>query len=84
VAHDVFVEINAHPYRLDLDWRHVKTAREMGVRFVINPDAHHVSEIAYFRFGVGVARKGWLTRDQVLNTLGLADVRKRLEQRKQA
>jgi DNA polymerase (family 10) len=84
VAHDVFVEINAHPYRLDLDWRHVKTAREMGVRFVINPDAHHVSEIAYFRFGVGVARKGWLTKDQVLNTLGLADVRKRLEQRKQA
>jgi DNA polymerase (family 10) len=74
-AHNVYIEINAHPVRLDLDWRHLKTAKEMGVKFVINPDAHHTSEIDYFRFGVGVARKGWLTRDDVLNTRGLAAVR---------
>jgi DNA polymerase (family X) len=67
-AHDVWIEINAHPLRLDLDWRHVKTAKAMGVKFVVNPDAHHTSEIAYFRYGVGVARKGWLTKDDVLNT----------------
>ncbi len=75
-AHGVFIEINAHPYRLDLDWRHVKTAKEMGVMFVINPDAHHTSEIAYFEYGVGVARKGWLTKDDVLNTGDVAEITK--------
>ncbi|HEU4366385.1 MAG TPA: DNA polymerase/3'-5' exonuclease PolX [Candidatus Krumholzibacteria bacterium] len=74
--HGVFIEINAHPYRLDLDWRHVKTAKDMGVRFVINPDAHHTSEIEYFRYGVGVARKGWLTKDDVLNARTVAALRK--------
>jgi DNA polymerase (family 10) len=53
--------------RLDLDWRHLRAAKEIGVRFVINPDAHHTSEIDYFRFGVGVARKGWLGKSDVLN-----------------
>jgi DNA polymerase (family 10) len=77
----VFIEINAHPYRLDLDWRHVRTAKEMGVRFVINPDAHHTSEIDYFRYGVGVARKGWLTKDDVMNTRSLADVRTLIQKR---
>ncbi len=81
VAHDVFIEINAHPYRLDLDWRHVRTAKEMGVRFVINPDAHHTSEIGYYKYGVGIARKGWLSKDDVLNTMGWAAVTKRLRDR---
>ena len=81
-AHKVFIEINAHPYRLDLDWRHVRTAQEMGVQFVINPDAHHTSEIGYFRYGVGVARKGWLTKDDVFNTHTAATVRKALAARK--
>ncbi|MDH4036913.1 MAG: DNA polymerase/3'-5' exonuclease PolX [Candidatus Krumholzibacteria bacterium] len=81
-AHGVFIEINAHPVRLDLDWRHMKTAKEMGVKFVINPDAHHTSEIDYYRFGVGVARKGWLTRDDVLNTRGLAATQKILKARR--
>ena len=79
--HKTFIEINAHPYRLDLDWRHVRTAKEMGVQFVINPDAHHTNEIAYYRYGVGVARKGWLTKDDVLNTHTLASVRKILASR---
>jgi len=75
-TYGVFIEINAHPYRLDLDWRHVKTAKEMGVMFVINPDAHHTSEIAYFEYGVGVARKGWLEKDDVLNTGDVAEMTK--------
>ena len=78
-AHKTTIEINAHPYRLDLDWRHVRTAKEMGVQFVINPDAHHTSEIGYYRYGVGVARKGWLTKADVLNTHTLASVKKLLK-----
>jgi DNA polymerase (family 10) len=76
VAHDTYIEINAHPYRLDLDWRYVKAAKEMGVRFVINPDAHSTKEVGYCTFGVNVARKGWLTKDDVLNTRNAAAVRK--------
>ena len=79
--HDTWIEINAHPYRLDLDWRHVRTAKEMGVKIVINPDAHNTKEIAYYKFGVNVARKGWLTKDDVVNTRSLADIRKLLAKR---
>jgi DNA polymerase (family 10) len=53
----------------------------MGVHFVINPDAHHTSEIGYFRYGVGVARKGWLTKADVFNTHTAAAVRKALAAR---
>ncbi|HXV13172.1 MAG TPA: PHP domain-containing protein, partial [Candidatus Krumholzibacteria bacterium] len=81
-AHKVMIEINAHPYRLDLDWRHLRTAKDMGVHFVINPDAHHTSEIGYFRYGVGVARKGWLTKGDVFNTRNAAEVRRRFEARR--
>jgi DNA polymerase (family 10) len=79
VAHNTYIEINAWPNRLDLDWRHLKTAQEMGVRFVINPDAHTTKEIAFYKYGVNIARKGWLTRNDVLNTRSLADVRKLLK-----
>jgi len=81
VAHDTFMEINAWPNRLDLDWRHVKPAREAGVRFVINPDAHTTKEIAFYRYGVNIARKGWLTKSDVLNTRPLAEIRKLLAAR---
>jgi DNA polymerase (family 10) len=80
-AHKVFIEINAHPVRLDLDWRHLRTAKEMGVHFVINPDAHHTSEIGYYRYGVGVARKGWLSKDDVFNTHTAAAVKHALASR---
>lgn len=79
VAHNTCIEINAWPNRLDLDWRYVKTAKEMGVRFVINPDAHTTKEIAFYKYGVNIARKGWLTKGDVLNTRNLADVRKLLK-----
>jgi DNA polymerase (family 10) len=77
-AHDTWIEINAHPVRLDLDWRHLRAAKEAGVTFVINPDAHHTHEIAYYRYGVNVARKGWLTKEDVANTRTLAAVKKLL------
>ncbi|HLU49640.1 MAG TPA: DNA polymerase/3'-5' exonuclease PolX, partial [Planctomycetota bacterium] len=56
----VAIEINANPYRLDIDWRYGPRARELGVYTSINPDAHSLPEIGYVRFGVDMARKaGW-------------------------
>lgn len=75
-AHDVAVEINASPWRLDLDWREIRGARERGCRFSINPDAHSVAGLADTRFGVGIARKGWLTSGDVINCWPLTRLRK--------
>ena len=76
------IEINAQPHRLDLDWLHAKRAKEMGIPIVINPDAHSTGELELFRFGVDVARRGWLTKDDVFNTRGLKEVVKELKRRK--
>ncbi len=65
----VILEINANPHRLDLDWREIRAAKAAGARFAINPDAHHASAYDHIRFGVGTARKGWLTKKDVVNTL---------------
>ncbi|WP_439629355.1 DNA polymerase/3'-5' exonuclease PolX [Gemmata sp.] len=81
-AHGKMVEINAQPSRLDLDWVHVKRAKALGVPIVINPDAHSPGELALTRFGVDVARRGWLTTDDVFNTRSLKDVMKELKRRK--
>lgn len=70
------IEINANPYRLDLDWVHCKRAKALGVMLVINPDAHAPDELAYTRFGVDVARRGWLEKQHVFNTRTLAEVKK--------
>jgi DNA polymerase (family 10) len=76
------IEINAHPMRLDLDWIHCKRARELGIPLVINPDAHSTGDVALIRFGVCVARRGWLEKRDVFNTAGLAQVTKALAARK--
>ena len=68
------VEINASPYRLDLDWRMCKYAKEQGVPVCINPDAHDTDGLRNFWFGVQVARKGWLGAVDVLNTRSGADI----------
>jgi DNA polymerase (family 10) len=68
-AHGVCIEINAHPSRLDLDWRLVRRARERGVRIPVDPDAHTLAGLDDMRYGIGVARKGWLAARDVLNTL---------------
>jgi DNA polymerase (family 10) len=65
----VLVEINAHPNRLDLDWREVRAAKAAGVRFAVNPDAHRTEGYDDIRYGIGVARKGWLAKKDVVNTL---------------
>ncbi len=70
------IEINAHPFRLDLDWRMCKYAKEKGVKIAINPDAHVVDGLLDVRYGVGIARKGWLEKKDVINTLRLAEVKK--------
>lgn len=64
----VAIEINADPQRLDLDWRVLRRAREVGVMISIGSDAHTVAGIGNVEFGIGVARKGALTPDEILNT----------------
>src|SRR5439155_2882606 len=67
-ARGIAVEVNADPHRLDLDWRMVRRARELGVTCSIGADAHSTSGMANVAVGLGIARKGWLEPDQVLNT----------------
>ncbi|MGH7493386.1 MAG: DNA polymerase/3'-5' exonuclease PolX [bacterium] len=72
----VSIEINASPYRFDLDWRHCRYARDQGVLISINPDAHAIDGIKDIYYGVGIARKGWLRKKEVLNTRGVKDMAK--------
>jgi DNA polymerase (family 10) len=62
------IEINAQPKRLELDWVHARRAKELGIPIVINPDAHATDEIALVSYGIDVARRAWLTKDDVFNT----------------
>ncbi|HYH63406.1 MAG TPA: DNA polymerase/3'-5' exonuclease PolX [Urbifossiella sp.] len=78
------VEINANPYRLDLDWVHAKRAKALGVQLVINPDAHSPGQLGLTRYGVDVARRGWLEAKDVFNTRSLAEVQAELARRKRA
>ena len=68
------IELNCNPWRLDMDWRWWPLAREKGVKCAINPDAHHADQLEYLWFGAKLARKGWLTREDVVNTLPLDEV----------
>jgi DNA polymerase (family 10) len=72
------IELNAHPYRFDLDWRLGPYAKEKGVKVAINPDAHAIADIAYYRLGVGIARKGWLTKEDVITTYPVSQLEKLL------
>ena len=67
-ANRVAVEINADPHRMDLDWRYLHRARELGVTIAIGPDAHSVAQLDYVYGGIGMARKGWLEPKDILNT----------------
>ncbi|HCU23605.1 MAG TPA: DNA polymerase/3'-5' exonuclease PolX [Deltaproteobacteria bacterium] len=73
--HKVAIEINANPHRFDLDWRFLQQAKAAGVKFCINPDAHSINGLSDTRFGIGIARKGWLTREDILNTKSLEEIR---------
>jgi DNA polymerase (family 10) len=67
-ANGVALEINSNPNRLDLSDSHARLARDRGVKFVISSDAHSITELDFPRWGVLVARRAWLTSDDVLNT----------------
>lgn len=75
----VMVEINANPLRLDLDWVHCRRALDQGIMLVVNPDAHSPPELAYTRFGLEVARRGWCEAKDIFNTRGLEEVRSALK-----
>jgi DNA polymerase (family X) len=70
------IEINASPRRLELDWRLVHHARQLGIRFSINPDAHSISELDYVPYGVAVARKGWATAEDIINASAWPDIKR--------
>jgi DNA polymerase (family 10) len=76
--HGVALEVNAQPKRLDLTDEHCRLAREHGANLVISSDAHSTDNLGLMRFGVGQARRGWVGSDRVLNTLGLAPLRRAL------
>jgi DNA polymerase (family 10) len=69
------LEINSHPDRLDLPADHIRAAKDAGVKFAIDSDAHSTEHLGYLRYGVGTARRGWLTPDDVINTWPLHRLR---------
>jgi DNA polymerase (family 10) len=75
---ETWIEINAAPKRLDLDWRWWPLAKQKGVKCVINPDAHRTERLQDLWFGIGIARKGWLTKEDVVNCLPLGKIEKAL------
>jgi len=79
--HGVIIELNANPFRLDIDWRYLKRALDAGVMTSINPDAHRLSNLDYTDLGVGLARKGWCEADHVLNTRSAENIARIFENR---
>lgn len=76
---DTFLEINAFPERLDLDDFHAQAAKEAGCKLVIDTDAHNKEHLKYMQLGIAVARRGWLEKEDVVNTLPLKDLIKILK-----
>jgi DNA polymerase (family 10) len=76
------IELNAHPYRLDIDWRLCKYAKEKGVKIAVNPDAHEEGGLKDTYYGVGIGRKGWLEPGDILNAMDVGEVKAFLERRK--
>lgn len=68
------IELNCNPKRLDMDWRWWRRARDKGVLCAINPDAHGAEQLQFLHFGALLARKGWLRREDVINTLSLEKI----------
>lgn len=77
------IEINASPYRLDLDWRWCRIAKEQGILFALNPDAHAVAEFEHLRYGLASARKAGLTAQDILNTCSYSEVIEILKRKRQ-
>jgi DNA polymerase (family 10) len=77
-----WIELNANPSRFDMDWRLWHYARDKGVKCVINCDAHRNEHSGFLRLGAGIARKGWLEKKDVINTLSLAALQKELKRKR--
>jgi DNA polymerase (family 10) len=77
-----WIELNASPQRCDMDWRLWHYAKDKGVKCVINCDAHRYEDAGFLRLGAGLARKGWLGKKDVINTLPLPAIRQALQQKK--
>jgi len=82
IANRVVIELNASPWRLDMDWRHWRKAAERGLLCAINPDAHETSGLAHVAAGINSARKGWLTKTSVLNTRSPTEVKRWFKERR--
>jgi DNA polymerase (family 10) len=78
------MEINAHPLRLDLNDVHAKLAKETGVPIVISTDTHVTSQFNYMVYGVSIARRGWLEKPDIVNTMGYSALMKALKKKKMA
>jgi len=79
-----WIELNASPNRFDMDWRHWPYAKSKGVKCVINCDAHRHEHAGFLRLGASVARKGWLSKADVINTLPLPALMKALKKKRES
>ncbi len=79
-----WIELNASPYRFDMDWRWWPAAKRKGIQCVINPDAHRNEHAGFLRLGAGIGRKGWLEQKDVINTLNLKQLSKALAMKRKA
>ncbi|MCK4594446.1 hypothetical protein KAU45_08080, partial [bacterium] len=82
VEHRVALELNTCPHRFDADWRVLRRARDFGIKVAVNPDAHRRAMFDTVGLGVGIARKGWLTPEDVLNTRELPELMAWLKDRR--
>ena len=73
-ANNVALELNTHPARFDLDWRWLRRARDAGCRIAVNTDAHRISDLDSLELGTGIARKGWLRPEDVINTMNAEEL----------
>lgn len=76
---NTYLEINAFPNRLDLNDIHCRRAKEMGVKLAINTDSHTTGQLLSMKFGIAVARRAWLTKEDVINTLPLEKLQRLLK-----
>jgi DNA polymerase (family 10) len=81
VERGCYLELNAHPDRLDLDDVHCQMAKRMGLKIALSTDAHSLDDLALMRFGIGQARRGWLEPSDVINTRSLPELRKLLKRK---
>jgi DNA polymerase (family 10) len=81
LEHGVALEVNGQPHRMDLPWNYCKAAREAGVKLVLATDAHRTGELDYMEYAVSEARRGWVEKKDVINSLGLTELRSVLGKR---